>query len=181
MAPLSFRNIALSPLIAGLKNASAFISKAEKHIQTQNHNPNDYLTASIHPDMKDFIFQVHRFTDTAKLMPPRINPAISGLPLPDVEKTIPELQDRIKRVIDYLEGIDEAQFEGQEEHEVVLTFRTFEVKYTGLEYVLKFVQPNFWFHVATAYDILRMKGVDVGKFDFLNGAGLIPVEPIEKK
>jgi len=124
--------------------------------------------------MKDFTYQVYRFTDAAKFVPSRVNPeAIKALSLPDVEKTFPELQARIKQTIEYIEGVEESSFTGRESSEVVLKFGpTKEFKFQALEYVLTFAQPNFWFHVTTAYDILRMKGVDVGKNDFLNGAGL---------
>jgi hypothetical protein len=180
---ISFHKISLDPLILGLKNAHHFISKGAAHATAQNVDPNDFLTASLHPDMKDFIYQVQRFTDAAKFIPTRINPSNPSITLPDEEKTFPEVLARIKRTTEYLESIEEKSFESKENSEVTLELGggTVEVKFTAYEYVANFAQPNFWFHVTTAYDILRMKGVDVGKMDYLNGVGRFEFSPVQKK
>jgi hypothetical protein len=180
---ISFHKIALGPLILGLKNAHHCISKGAAHATAQNIDPNDFLTASLHPDMRDLIYQVQRFTDAAKFIPSRINSSNSSITLPDEEKTFPDILARIKRTTEYLEGIEEKSFEGKENNEVVLELGggTVEVKFSAYEYVAFFAQPNFWFHVTTAYDILRMKGVDVGKMDFLNGVGTFEFKQVEKK
>lgn len=145
-AAISFHKLALGPLINGLKNAHYFISKGQAHAEAQGHDPNDYLTARLHPDMYDFITQVQRFTDTAKFMPSRVNPDIPTITLPDVEKTFPELLDRITRTIEYLESVDEKSFEGRESSDCTMKFAkgTIMVEYTALEYVTMFGQPNFW-------------------------------------
>lgn len=203
---LSFHHTTLSPIIAGLKNAKAWIAKGQQHAQSQGIDPNDYLTARLYPDMYDFIEQVQRFTDAAKFLPPRVNPAIPAITLPDVEKTFPELLDRVQRTLDYVESIDAKAFEGREDAELVLPFRngTLQVTYSVAEYVVLFAHPNFWyvepfllflsiflqevdlltarrFHSTTAYGILRSKGVPLGKMDFLNGAGLKEIQVVEKK
>lgn len=180
MAALTFHNVALTPIIGGLKNAHAFITKGYEHSKTQDIDPTDFLTARLHPDMMDFTYQIYRFTDSAKFIPNRVNPAVEGFSLPDEEKSFPELLQRIERTIKYLEGVDASHFEGREGEQVVMKFGPVEVKFTALQYVLQFAQPNFWFHVTTAYDILRHKGVDVGKFDFMNGAKIIQMTPIAK-
>ena len=83
MESFTFENIVLTPFLIGLKNAHAFIQKGYEHAQANKIDPNDYLNARIHPDMKDLIFQVQRFTDSAKAAPHRINPEIEALSLPD--------------------------------------------------------------------------------------------------
>jgi len=177
MPPLNFHAFAVTPIVAGLKNAHAFISKAHKHTQTASIDPNDLLTARLAPDMGDFRFQIYRFTDSAKFIPSRVNPAVEAYSLPDEEQTFEELLERIQKTITYLESVGADKFDGQEEHEVVMKFGggTVQAVFTGVQYVTQFAHPNFWFHVTTAYDILRTKGVDVGKFDFLNGAQIIKI------
>ncbi|KAF2818676.1 hypothetical protein CC86DRAFT_156018 [Ophiobolus disseminans] len=179
---VAYHTLALRSVIRGLNNAHAFITKGVAHIESQGHDPNDYLTTRLAPDMLNFTEQIQRFTDAAKSIPPNVNPDIEKLTLPDEEKTFPELLDRIKRTIAYLEGVDAKLFEGREGAEVTLKVRqgAIQITFPTLEYVTVHAQPNFWFHVVTAYDILRMKGVPLGKFDFLNGAGLLNVEFVKK-
>ena len=145
-AALSYHKLALGPIITGLKNAHAFISKGVAHIEAEGDDPNDYLTARLAPDMIDFIEQVQRFTDSAKGIPSRVNPDVAVFTLPDEEKTFPELLDRINRTIDYLEGVDEKSFEGKEGVEITMEFAggAVQVTYSTLEYVMTFAHPNFW-------------------------------------
>ncbi len=77
------------------------------------------------------------------------------------------LQDRIARTLAYVESVPASAFDGAETREVVVPAGTFTLAFTGLDYLLEFVIPNFQFHVVTAYDILRHKGVPLGKRDFL--------------
>ncbi|KAL6711459.1 hypothetical protein ACN47E_004393 [Coniothyrium glycines] len=182
MATLTFHNIALTPVINGLKNAHFFINKGYEYAQSHSIDPNDFLSASLHPDMRDFRFQVHRFTDIAKGIPSRVNPQNETLTFSDDPQTFPELLERIEKTIKYLEGIDESSFEGRDGEKVVMQFRNGELEatYSGLGFVMGSAHPNFWFHVTTAYDILRHKGVDLGKVDFLNGAKLVEIKPVAK-
>jgi hypothetical protein len=141
-----FAQYALRPIIRGLKTISHVVSKGEVHAKAQGIDPSEYTTASIHPDMKDFVFQVCRFTDAAKFVPWRVNPENSSLSLPDVEKTFPELLARIQKVTEYLESIDEKTFEGREMSEVIIAFphRGMQFKFTAAEYVMMYAHPNFW-------------------------------------
>ncbi|KAI8943281.1 hypothetical protein NX059_001301 [Plenodomus lindquistii] len=176
MSSLSFYEISLTPIIIGLKNTHAFLKKAEEHAKANKTDVNDFVTARLYPDMANFAFQIQRLTDAAKFIPTRINPAIEGVSIPDTEKTFAELVERVQKTISYLEGIDPKSFEGREQAEIQLSIGgKFNPKFTGASYVFQFGHPNFWFHVTTAYDILRAQGVDVGKMDFLNGAKLIQV------
>ncbi|EAT82209.1 hypothetical protein HBI56_079430 [Parastagonospora nodorum] len=177
---LSFHHIALSPLLQGLRAAHHFLQKAQTHCQAQSDEPSTYLNASLHPEMKDLIYQVQRFTDAAKFVPCRVNPDIEGISLPDTETNFEELFARVQKVIGYLEKVDERQFEGKEGEEVVVQLGKREWRGKKGEYVLQFAQPNFWFHVTTTYAILRMKGVDVGKLDFLTAGKPLGVEKKEE-
>lgn len=146
MSSLNFYAVTIVPLIDGLLNAQAFIKKAYEEAQAKGTDPNDLLNASLHPDMKGFIYQVQRFTDTAKFTPPRLNPAIEAISLPDEEKTFPELFARIEKTIAYLKSIDKKSLEGRETEQVSIPFksRNIEAKYTGLSYIGQFAHPNFW-------------------------------------
>lgn len=114
---ISFHHLALNPLLQGLRNVHHIISKGQAHAQAKSEDPNEYLTARLHPDMKDLIYQVQRFTDAAKFVPNRVNEKNEGITLPDTEKTFEECLARVEKVIKYLEGIEESSFEGRE-HEV---------------------------------------------------------------
>lgn len=146
MAPLTFHAIAVTPVVAGLRNAHALISKAQTHAQTASIDPNDLLTARLAPDMGDFRFQIYRFTDSAKFIPSRVNPAVEAYSLPDEEQTFEELLERIQKTIAYLEGVGAEKFVGQEEQEVILKFAggTVQAVFTGAQYVTEFAHPNFW-------------------------------------
>lgn len=145
-SPITFHGLTLLPVITGLKNAHAFISKAASHIESQNHDAADYLGASLAPDMMNFTEQVHRMTDTAKAIAPRVNPANPEYSLPDVESTFPELLERIKKTIAHLEGIDAQTFEGREDEGVTMLYQkgTIKAEFKALEYVQVSAQPNFW-------------------------------------
>jgi hypothetical protein len=87
----------------------------------------------------------------------------------DNETSLAQLRDRVARTTAYLEGVDPAGFEGREDAEVVLKLPSRELTFTGLSYVTDFALPNFFFHVTTAYALLRKQGVAIGKMDYLAG------------
>ncbi|KZM22375.1 uncharacterized protein EKO05_0007723 [Ascochyta rabiei] len=182
MAPKSFHTVALTPVILGLKNAAAVIRKGEAHAKDNNVDPTEYLSARLYPDMGDFCYQIYRFTDTARYIVERSNPSVPTLSLPDVEITFPDLLARVHKTLEYVESIEAKALDGREDDEVVLQLGKqlpkgpFEVRFTAFEYVLQQAHPNFWFHVTTMYGILRHSGVPLGKLDYSNGAGLIPIK-----
>lgn len=87
----------------------------------------------------------------------------------DDETTFEQLQARIQKTIEYLKTVPEDSMDGKEDAEIVLKPPGQEWKFTGQSYLLDFALPNFYFHVTTAYDLLRHKGVPLGKFDFIGG------------
>jgi len=86
---------------------------------------------------------------------------------PDTETTFEELQARIAKTVAFLETITTSQLEGSEARTIELKFPGREIKFSGADYVSYFVLPNFYFHLTTAYDILRHNGVSIGKMDFM--------------
>ena len=110
--------------------------------------------------------QVQSACDTAKGAVARL----AGVEIPvheDTEQTFEELKARIAKTIAFINTVKPAQIDGSEEREVVLKMRSGEVKFKGMQYLLGHALPNFYFHVTTAYDILRHNGVEVGKRDYI--------------
>jgi hypothetical protein len=110
--------------------------------------------------------QVQIATDMSKGAAARL----AGVEIPkyeDNETTFAELQARIAKTIAFLDTIKPAQLEGSETREVTITVRKIDLKFTGQDYLLRWVNPNVYFHVTTAYNILRHNGVELGKKDFL--------------
>jgi hypothetical protein len=149
-----------------LRSLSAILSKAEEHCEARKIDPNALLTARLFPDMLNLTRNVLIACDTAKGLAARLsqtdNPSFE-----DNETTFAELQARITKTIEFMESVPEAAFEGAEDREVVMKFGPQEMKYTGAAYFSGFATPNFYFHMTTAYSILRHSGVEIGKRDFL--------------
>lgn len=117
-------------------------------------------------DMHPLSKQIQIACDSAKLCVARL----SGVEAPvneDTETTIPELQARIASTLAYVGSVPRAAIDGQEDREVVLKFPGGEWPFKGQAYVIGFALPNFFFHVTTAYGLLRQAGVPIGKRDFL--------------
>jgi hypothetical protein len=126
------------------------------------------IEARIAEDMFPLPRQVQIACDTAKLAAMRLG-QLEPLPMPDDETTIAELRGRIAKTIAYVETAGPDALEGREDTEIVVKFPQGEQRFTGLSYVTDFATPNFYFHLTTAYDLLRMKGVTIGKLDYLAG------------
>lgn len=152
--------------IRGLDVLVSLLDKAEAHAKEKGLSDTDVTSARLIDDMLPFSAQIQRASDTSKLSAERL----SGVAAPrfdDTETTFAELRERVVNTTAYLKSIDTATFEGSETRTVTLKQRNFEPKFSGEDYLFLFALPNFYFHVVTAYDILRQLGVPVGKLDFL--------------
>ncbi len=87
--------------------------------------------------------------------------------MPDVEATFDAMKARIAETLAVIDSIPASEIDGSEERQVVLKMRAGEMEFTGQRYLVGFVIPNITFHCATAYNILRHNGVEIGKRDFL--------------
>jgi hypothetical protein len=128
----------------------------------------ELIEAKLAPDMFNLAGQVQRASDSSKLAVARLS-GVAAPAMADEETTIEELKARIKATIDWIESVPKEAFEGAETREVKFQAGPFPLEFTGLSYLLGFAIPNFFFHVTTAYGLLRMKGVEIGKRDFLAG------------
>jgi hypothetical protein len=149
-----------------LKNLSAILDKAQAYVDAKKIDPTVLTSYRLYPDMLTMVHQVQIACDTAKGAVARI----AGVDIPkyeDTERTLAELKARIAKTIEFIGTIKPAQIDGTEDKEIVLKIRGQDVKYTGMQYLLGFAHPNFYFHVTTAYDILRHNGVEIGKRDYI--------------
>jgi uncharacterized protein len=165
---ISMYQASLPVLIRGLTNLQAILGKAEAHAAAKQIEPSVFTNARLAPDMLPLVRQVYIASDTAKGCAARL----AGVEPPkfeDVEQTFDELQARIQKTIDYLKEFNAAQIDGSESRAITLKMRPGPIEFTGLSYLFGFVLPNFYFHVTTAYDILRHNGVELGKLDYLGG------------
>ncbi|EXJ54653.1 hypothetical protein A1O7_09994 [Cladophialophora yegresii CBS 114405] len=162
MPPLSLYDTAVLPMIRVLNILSKILKKGEDFANTKGMPHSEILECRIAPDMKELPFQIQTVSDTAKFLAVRVG-GVENQSWDDNEKTFDELQARIAKTIKFLEGVKREDFEGKEGNEVTIRDR----KFNALSYVNDFALPNFYFHAVTAYDILRMKGVDIGKLDWL--------------
>lgn len=148
-----------------LKNLSAILDKGDTYATAKKFEVEVLLQARLAPDQFNLIRQVQIACDTAKLAAVRLTGKESPS-FEDNEKTLVEVKDRIQKTISYLEGLTVADFEGARERKI--TQPRWENKWMkGHDYFVEHVTPNFYFHVTTAYSILRHNGVDVGKKDYL--------------
>jgi hypothetical protein len=152
--------------VRGLKVLSALIDKGEAHVREAGGDPQALVEARLAPDMAPLSGQVQRASDGPRLALGRLT-GVAAPPMADDEKTLDELRARIARTLDYIASIAPEAFEGAEGKEIKLAFGDFQPTFTGEDYLLDFTLPNFYFHITTAYAILRNQGVPVGKRDFL--------------
>ena len=166
---ISMYQASVPVLIRGLTNLQAILGKAEAHAAEKQIDPSVFTTARLAPDMLPLTRQVYIATDTAKGCAARLA-NVEAPKYEDVEQTFDELHARLQKTIDYLKEFNAQQIDGSEERVITLKMRLGPIEFSGMSYLLGFVLPNFFFHVTTAYDILRHNGVELGKLDYL-GAG----------
>ena len=149
-----------------LKNLSAILDKAQAHAEGRKIDPAVLLNSRLYPDMFPMKRQVQIACDTAKGAVARL----AGVEVPkheDSEETIAELKARIAKTIDFIHAVEPARIDGSEEKGIHLKLGAREVDYKGMQYLLGHALPNFYFHVTTAYGILRHNGVELAKRDYL--------------
>ncbi len=149
-----------------LKNLSAILDKAQAYADTKKIDPTVLTSYRLYPDMFTMARQVQIACDTAKGAVARL----AGVEVPkyeDTEQTLAELKARIAKTIEFIGTIKPAQIDGSEDKDIALKLGRQEVKFKGMQYLLGFVHPNFYFHATTAYDILRHNGLDIGKQDYI--------------
>jgi hypothetical protein len=159
---------AVTPIRLVLGSLSHVLSKGEAHCEARKIDPAVMLAQRLYPDMLPLVVQVQIASDQSKGAVARL--AQAEIPkFEDNEKTFADCQERIRKTLAFIDSLQPAQFEGAESREVTIPTRDKTLTFSGQDYLLTRALPNIFFHVTTAYDILRHNGVEIGKADFLGG------------
>jgi hypothetical protein len=159
---------ASAPIFAKmLTNMLTWFDKAEAHAAARKFDTANYLGLRLAPDMLPLTRQIQIASDTAKGAMARL----AGQEVPkweDNEASLADLRVRVKKTIDYVMSFERGQIDGSEAREITIPTRSGDpLKFDGESYLKHFVLPNFFFHLTTAYALLRHAGVEVGKGDYL--------------
>jgi hypothetical protein len=163
---ISMYQACIPPLTRVLNNLAGILEKAAAHCEAKKIDPAVLIGSRLYPDMFALGRQVQIATDNAKGCAARL----AGIDPPryeDTETTFPELVARLRKTVDFLATFKPAQIDGSEERTITLAMRHNTLTFPGQTYLLTYALPNVYFHVTTAYAILRHNGVEVGKQDFL--------------
>ncbi len=163
---LSMYQASIPVFVKFLGNLSTILEKGAAHAEAKKIEPSVLINSRLAADMYPLSRQIQIATDVAKGCAARL----AGIEVPsyeDKESTFPELQARIAKTVAFLQSVTPAQIDGSEGRSVTLKLRGKDVTFLGQPYLLNFAIPNVFFHVTTAYDILRHNAVELGKMDFL--------------
>lgn len=156
----------VSHFIRGLQ---AILKKAEAHCAAKKIDPNALLSARLFPDMFNLTKQVQLVSDFAK----GIGARLSGAANPsyaDEEKTFDDLQARLQKTLDFLSTLKKEQFADAATRPITIKVGGNDTTFSGSDYLMNSALPNFYFHLTTAYNILRHNGIELGKKDFMGRA-----------
>jgi uncharacterized protein len=166
---ISMYSVSAPTFIRMLGNLQNWLDKAQAHAEARKFDPNNFIGLRLAPDMLPLNKQVQIASDMAKGCMGRL----AGAELPkwdDNEATLAELRARAQKTIDYVKSFNAAQIDGSEGREITIPTRAGEpLKFDGETYLKHYALPNFYFHVTTAYALLRHGGVVIGKSDYLGG------------
>ena len=168
MPSISMYNASIPAFIKMLNNLDAILDKASTWAQAKKIDEKYLMTSRIAPDMLPFTKQIQIATDIVKGCAARL----AGADVPkyeDNESSFVELKARVSKTIAFLETFTAQQIDGSEDKSIELKFGPNSFHFKGLDYLLTFANPNLYFHVTTAYAILRHNGLEIGKKDFLGG------------
>jgi hypothetical protein len=163
---ISLYDVTVPVLQRGLERLAAVLDKGRAYGASEGLPLQDLLNARLAPDMLTLIGQVQRASDTAKFTVVRVG-GVPNESFADDEKSFEDLQDRIDRTAAFLARVPRAALDGREDEMISATIGRMPVTIAGRDYVLGFALPNFFFHVTTAYALLRRAGVPLGKMDYI--------------
>ena len=149
-----------------LNNLSALLDKAQAHAEANKIDPAALTAFRLYPDMFPLSRQIQVACDVSKGAVARL----AGVEVPkheDTEQTFAELKARIAKTVDFINTIKPAQIDGSEDKVITLKLGKQDYQFKGMQYLLNFAHPNFYFHATTAYNCLRHNGVALGKKDFV--------------
>ena len=148
-----------------LNNLTTLLDKAQAHVDAKKLDPSALTTFRLFPDMYPLARQIQIACDVSKGAVGRLG----GVEVPkheDTEQTIAELKARIAKTIAYINSVKPEPIDASADKSITVKLGKQEYTFTGMQYLLNFAYPNFYFHVTTVYNILRHNGVEIGKKDF---------------
>lgn len=154
-----------------LEGLGDWLDKASKYAKEKSFEPDTLLQCRLAPDQFSLLKQIQAACDTAKFIPARL----AGVEMPshpDDEKTYPEIQARVRHVVELLAGVAAERLVGCEDRRVELPFLPDGTWVRGTDFLVEMALPNFYFHLTTTYAILRHNGVPLGKRDFIRELSL---------
>jgi len=163
---LSLYDVSVPVFIRALENLDKILDKGAAYFAEKGRAEGELSGSRLIEDMHPLTAQIQRASDTAKGVVTRIGGA-DNVPMADEEKTIDDLKARIAKTIAVLKSADRAAFDDKEDATVEIVTPSRTLVFTGKSYILEFCIPNFFFHVTTAYALLRKEGVPIGKMDYL--------------
>jgi len=166
---ISMYQASVPTFVRMLNSLAAILEKAAAHAEARKIDPAALLHSRLYPDMFPLIRQVQIAADSAKGGAARLA-GVEPPAYPDDEASFADLVGRLRKTVAYLETLKPAQIDGSEDRTVSWQTRSSTKTMQGLPYLLSHVLPNLYFHVATAYNILRHNGLEIGKQDFLGKA-----------
>ncbi len=149
-----------------LANLSDLLDRGEAHAKAKNFDPTNMLGSRLAPDMLTLSKQVQIACDGAKGAVARL----AGIDIPkheDNEISIADLKARIAKTLEFVNSVAREKIDGQENRDITIVLRDRSLQMKALPFLLHWAFPNFFFHVTTAYNLLRHNGVEIGKKDFL--------------
>jgi len=166
---LSLYDVSIPVYLNSLRNLAAILDKAEAHAKASGGDVARYQEARLIEDMHPLTRQIQMVSDSAKGGAARLA-GVEPPSMPDTETTWTELKTRLQKTIDFVASIKREDVDGQEDRKIELKFPQGTMTFTGKDFLTNFSLPNFFFHVVTAYGLLRREGVPLGKMDYLAGA-----------
>jgi hypothetical protein len=163
---VSMYQSSIPPITRSLNNLVAILEKAAAHAEAKKIEPEVLVNSRLYPDMFPLVKQVQLASDISKAGTARLA-QVAPPAFEDTEATIPDLVARLRKTVAFLETLKPEQIDGSEDRTVTWKTRTSERSMQGLPYLFNHVLPNVFFHVTTAYNILRHNGIEIGKQDFL--------------
>ena len=163
---ISMYQASVPTIVRALNNLAAVLEKADQHTSAKNIDPAAFVNARLFPDMFPLAKQVQIASDISKGGTARLA-QIDAPAFEDNETTFPQLIERVRKTVSFLETLKPEQIDGSEARTITWQTRTATKSMQGMPYLLNHVLPNVFFHTATTYDILRHNGVELGKQDFL--------------
>lgn len=165
---LALYDVSIPAYLHMLRNLEALLAKAEAHAKTAGSDPAAFLEARLAPDMHPLTRQIQMASDAAKGGAARLA-GVAPPSYPDTETTWAEVKERIAKTIAFVETIKPEQVNGDETRTIELPIPGRTLTFTPRDFLIQFSLPNFFFHVVTAYGLLRAAGVPLGKMDYLAG------------